>query len=236
MLSKTQILLIAIACYNANKAYCESIGDNSFLPWEEAPEWQRATIIDGINFHVKNPKATKEDSHNNWMALKEKEGWKYGPVKDAEKKEHPCYLPYNQLPESQKFKDALFMNTFNACMSVLGTAFTPKEDFEIVEEGTNYQLPLYEVVDGVGIVRVDGACPILFVRGSKLGEENVEKRIGTLHEHLLAAMIHDLQFKNKLVPSREGALTITHLQEGLGWLRQRQIDRANRGVVGTYKK
>ena len=30
------------------------------------------------------------------------------PVKDADKKEHPCLVPYEQLPTEQKVKDAIF--------------------------------------------------------------------------------------------------------------------------------
>ena len=111
-----------------------------------------------------------------------------------------------------------------------------KEHFEIVENGTTYLLPTYEVVDGKGIVETEELLKINFVRGSKLADEDVEKRIGTLHEHLLAMMIHDLKFKNSLVPSREGALVITKLEEALHWLRARQIDRVKREVVGTYKQ
>lgn len=112
-----------------------------------------------------------------------------------------------------------------------------KEDFSIIEEGTQYELPQYEVIDGVGIQRVEGPGVLInFVRGSKLKDEEVEQRTGTLHEHLLAMMIHDLQYKNSLVPSKEGSLVITKLQEALGWLRQRQVDREQRNVVGTYKK
>lgn len=112
-----------------------------------------------------------------------------------------------------------------------------KEDFNIIEEGAQYELPQYEVVDGKGIERVPGPGVVVsFVRGSKLKGEDVPKQSGTLHEHLLAMMVHDLQYKNGLVPSREGALVITKLQEALGWLRQRQIDRTKRDVVGTYKE
>lgn len=111
-----------------------------------------------------------------------------------------------------------------------------KEDFTIVEEGTQYLLPVYEVVDGKGIVPTGENIALNFVRGSKLKDEKVPKREGTLHEHLLAAMIHDLQYKNKLVPSREGSVTITKLQEALQWLRERQIERTKRDVVGTYQK
>lgn len=111
-----------------------------------------------------------------------------------------------------------------------------KEDFEIIEEGTTYALPIYRVGD-MGIERVEGELlAIKFVRGSRIATEEVEKREGTLHEHLLAMMIHDMKYKSSLVPSRESSLVITKLEEALGWLRQRQIDRAKRDVLGTYKK
>ena len=42
------------------------------------------------------------------ILLKADEGWKYGPVKDADKKEHPCFLPYHNLPLEQRMKDYLF--------------------------------------------------------------------------------------------------------------------------------
>ena len=47
-------------------------------------------------------------SHESWLAEKEATGWKYGPVKNPETKEHPCFVPYEQLPLEQKTKDYLF--------------------------------------------------------------------------------------------------------------------------------
>ena len=43
-----------------------------------------------------------------------------------------------------------------------------KEDFKIVEEGTQYLLPCYEVVEGKGIEKINLTVAINFVRGSKL--------------------------------------------------------------------
>lgn len=112
-----------------------------------------------------------------------------------------------------------------------------KEHFEILEDGTSYMVPEYLIVDGQGLVEMpNDSLTINFVRGSKLGNEDVEKRSGTLHEHLLSVMIHDLKFKNGLVPSRETSAIITKLEEAMHWLRARQIDRAKREVVGTYQK
>jgi hypothetical protein len=111
-----------------------------------------------------------------------------------------------------------------------------KEDFIIVEEGTSYLLPIYKVEDNKGIVPTEEFLNLVFVRGSKLLEEEVEKREGTLHEHLLATMIHDLSYKQSLVPSDESAQAIIKLKEALGWLRERQINRTKQGTLGTYKK
>lgn len=120
-----------------------------------------------------------------------------------------------------------------------------REEFKILEDGVSYALPMYDVVDGQGIVEVKDTGEendpfqsqiISFVRGSKLGTEDVPKRRGTLHDHLLAVMIHDLKLKHNLVPSKETAMTITKLEEALHWSRQRSVDRAKREVQGTYQK
>lgn len=110
-----------------------------------------------------------------------------------------------------------------------------KNEFKIVEEGTQYLIPEYRVVDGQSIVETGNHLPVNFVRGSKLKDEEVPRRDGTLHEHLLSVVIHDLKHKNKLVPSREGSLVITNLEQAMHWLIQRQIDRKQREVEGTYK-
>ena len=124
-----------------------------------------------------------------------------------------------------------------------------KDDFKIVEDGCTYLLPEYEVVEGKGLKLTEGAkssngefykipipIEVRFVRGSKLGSDNVKPKKGTLHEHLLKMMIHDLTFKNKLVPSRETSLAITKLEEAYNFLLQRQISRVKEDTLTTYKK
>ena len=101
---------IAKTCYEVNKAYCAGLGDHSFTEdWREAPDWQQATIRNGVKFHIDNPDAGPEGSHNNWMAEKEKTGWTFGETKDPDKKTHPCMVPYGDLPTDQQTKDALFI-------------------------------------------------------------------------------------------------------------------------------
>lgn len=99
---------IARVCHEANRAYCITLDDHSQPSWEEAPEWQRTSALNGVQFHQENPDAGDAASHNNWLAMKEADGWKYGLLKNPAAKEHPCFVPFDQLPPEQQVKDKLF--------------------------------------------------------------------------------------------------------------------------------
>lgn len=99
---------IARVCHEANRAYCKALGDESQLPWDGAPEWQRSSAVQGVRFILANDDAPPSASHDSWLKEKYATGWKYGPVKDADKKEHPCCVPYDELPVEQKAKDYIF--------------------------------------------------------------------------------------------------------------------------------
>lgn len=105
-------VVIAAVCHEANRAYCISLSDFSQLPWDAAPIWQKASALKGVEFHLSNLEAgikpSPSASHDSWLEEKRKEGWTYGLVKDAEKKQHPCFVPYNELPVEQRLKDYIF--------------------------------------------------------------------------------------------------------------------------------
>lgn len=113
-----KVLAIAQAAHAINAAYCLSLGDASQVAWEDAPEWQQQSAIAGVEMHLANPDATPEQSHESWLAQKLADGWAYGEVKDAEKKLHPCCLPYDQMPPEQKAKDYLFRGAVHALKNI----------------------------------------------------------------------------------------------------------------------
>lgn len=43
--------------------------------------------------------------HEVWSQNRINEGWTYGPVRDDVRKHHPCLIPYEELPESEKDYD-----------------------------------------------------------------------------------------------------------------------------------
>lgn len=120
VLAESDIDLIAASCHMANRAYCIALGDDSQPVWEDAPEWQKSSARNGVEAILKNPDTTPEQSHENWFKQKEAEGWKYGPVKDTEKKEHPCFVAYGELPEAQRKKDHIFGANVRSMAKVLG--------------------------------------------------------------------------------------------------------------------
>ena len=113
----------ARAAHEANRAYCVALGDNSQVAWEDAPEWQRQSAINGVNGVLSGN--SPEQSHESWSAEKLATGWKYGPEKDPEKKEHPCLVPYAELPMDQRFKDDIFVAVVRAVAAPFMPAIMP---------------------------------------------------------------------------------------------------------------
>ena len=105
-------LLIASVCHAANRALCLAVGDLSQLPWEDAPSWQRNSAVAGVEEALRG--ANPEQLHDSWMAAKAKDGWVYGPTKDAIAKTHPSLKAYVDLSDADKLKDALFFGIVQA--------------------------------------------------------------------------------------------------------------------------
>lgn len=112
----TRVEAAARIAHEVNRAYCAAIGDNSQPAWEDAPEWQRASAMSGVRFHMANPDAGPSASHDNWLRDKQAEGWVYGEVKDADAKTHPCMVPFEELPREQQIKDHLFRAVVHAAI------------------------------------------------------------------------------------------------------------------------
>ena len=46
-----------------------------------------------------------EQVHITWMEGRIKDGWTYGPERNDTKKQTPCLVPYEELPEEEKEYD-----------------------------------------------------------------------------------------------------------------------------------
>jgi len=112
--------ICAHAAHEANRAHRASIGEDPGPVWADAPEWMRSSTLNGVVGALGGN--SPEQLHLSWLEEKRRTGWKYGPVKDPEKKEHPCFLPYDELPLQQRVKDRLFVSVVRAVASTITAA------------------------------------------------------------------------------------------------------------------
>jgi hypothetical protein len=104
---------IARVCHEVNRAYCQALGDDSQPTWEDAPAWQRESARMGVDLHMMGDFGP-EASHVSWMKQKLEDGWTYGPVKAPDLKQHPCMVPFAELPREQQAKDFIFRAVVHA--------------------------------------------------------------------------------------------------------------------------
>lgn len=118
---------VARIAHEVNRAYCAALGDESQPAWNDAPDWQRQSALNGVRFHLDNPNADASASHENWFKEKAAAGWVFGLVKDPVAKTHPCCVPFTNLPRSQQAKDHIFRAIVHALVGQNGGTVTDAE-------------------------------------------------------------------------------------------------------------
>ena len=96
---------IAAVAHAANRAYQEVTGE----PWPDQ-EWSAHSRKVQAVRDVLNSRSgvTAEEQHEQWLVQRTAAGYTYGPVKRPDRLEDPCMVPYADLPDSEKIKDALY--------------------------------------------------------------------------------------------------------------------------------
>jgi hypothetical protein len=116
---KMTVESIAQVVHEIQVAFTRQLSDYSLKPWSETPEDVKAITIAAVKHHTDYPEDGAKESHDNWVDGKIVQGWKYGPVKDAIKKEHPSLIPFAELPLNERIKDALVVQTIHSLIKFM---------------------------------------------------------------------------------------------------------------------
>ncbi len=71
--------------------------------------------------YLKLTELLAKNTHELWAQQRLSEGWKYGSQRDDVRKEHPCLVPYEDLPESEKQYDRI--TTLGVLKTVLALGY-----------------------------------------------------------------------------------------------------------------
>ena len=93
--------------HEAMRAWQKANGQAPAPPWSRAPTWMKVSSVASVSWRINNPNAPTSAQHDQWIAEKKTDGWRFGKMKDANKKTHPMMIPYRSLPLFERRKDAL---------------------------------------------------------------------------------------------------------------------------------
>ena len=114
-LTDEEVDRIAETCHEGYVGYSKSHYDEIIPRWGDLDESGKKWARDGVRRGFEHGLFLRaEDNHQHWMEQKAADGWVYGPVKDQIAKTHPAMVPYDQLPQREKHKDALFSSIAQA--------------------------------------------------------------------------------------------------------------------------
>ena len=69
-----------------------------------------------------------EMEHGRWNVERLRAGWKYGPVKDSEKRISPFLVPWSELPDEIREYDRTTIRNYPAVLARVGMEIYDKED------------------------------------------------------------------------------------------------------------
>ena len=78
--------------------------------WEQREEDFRSQFLEVIERQCGDQRSTSpEELHGSWMQAYLSMGWRYGEKYDRENRIHPDLVPYAQLGQLERDKDAVFV-------------------------------------------------------------------------------------------------------------------------------
>lgn len=101
--------LIAKVAHEVNRAVKKFYGEEEIPSWADSTGGLRNRAMVGVEKIIANRAITASQLHEEWVKTMLQDGWTHGPVLDSISKRHPNMVRYDDLPDTQKLKDHIYL-------------------------------------------------------------------------------------------------------------------------------
>jgi hypothetical protein len=100
---------IAEQAHNVNNVWTKEVGNDTRPEWHTLSQEDKEHYIHAVANAIDSKLESPQEAHKQWSTWMLAQGWEFGEQYDREGKKHPNLRPYDQLPETEKVKDILFI-------------------------------------------------------------------------------------------------------------------------------
>lgn len=98
---------VARTVHEALRGWAEAHGQTDIPAWRDAADWMKVSTRESVRNVLEGKATDGRAQHDQWAQQKIRDGWQWGPIKDAGKKTHPLLVDWNDLPDWERRKDLL---------------------------------------------------------------------------------------------------------------------------------
>lgn len=99
---------IAEQAHAVNNVWTKEVGNETRPEWNTLSQEDKEHYIHAVSNAIDSKLYSPAEAHKQWSTWMLAQGWEHGEYNRDEKK-HPNLIPFEQLPESEKVKDILFI-------------------------------------------------------------------------------------------------------------------------------
>jgi len=100
-------LQIAKTCHEVHNVLCAN-NDMQVIPWEEKSTEHHAVVVNSVEKILSGEVESPEESHSNFVHMKEEFGWEYGPKYSTKNKTNPRLCDFEELESVERQKEEYF--------------------------------------------------------------------------------------------------------------------------------
>jgi len=105
---ENKLIQVGKICHEVHRAYCKEINSKTQPEWVNITNQHKEVILNSVKQILDGKINSPDESHNNFIKVKEEQGWVYSEKYSIENKTNPRLVPFENLSSKDRMKEILF--------------------------------------------------------------------------------------------------------------------------------